>query len=77
MQVYDRLRILRQYKKTSTHYLSKVTGIGQSTISRMELGETKICVDHIVLFSEALSVPVEAFFYDNKMLEAMQGDKND
>ncbi len=72
MTVRERIRIIRQYKKISTYELSRLTGLGQSAISRMESGERKISVDDLILISEALKTPVEAFFYDDKMLNVLR-----
>jgi transcriptional regulator with XRE-family HTH domain len=72
MEVKDRLRIIRQFKNISTHQLSALTGYGQSLISRMETGKRKITVDDIIVFANSLEVPIEAFFYDNRMLEYMK-----
>lgn len=72
MEVKDRIRAVRQHKNVSTHALAYATGIGQSLISRMETGNRKITVEDAVVIAQALNVPVEAFFYDDKMLEAMQ-----
>jgi transcriptional regulator with XRE-family HTH domain len=72
MTVKDRIRAIRQFKNISTYALGEATEMGQSVISRMENGKRNINVEDAVIIAKALDVPVEAFFYDNKMLEAMQ-----
>lgn len=77
MEIRDRIRLIRQFKKLSTYALAKLTDMSQPVIDRMETGNRKICVEDIVVIANALNVPIEAFFYDQKMLEVMQGGKND
>lgn len=77
MEVKDRMRAIRRFKDVSTYTLAEITGIGQPLISRMETGNRKITVEDVVVIAKALDVPIEAFFYDDKMLEAMKGNKND
>ncbi len=75
MEVRDRIRALRQFKKVSTYALAELTDLSQPVIDRMETGKRKITAEDLVVIAKALNVPVESFFYDDKMLEAMQGDK--
>lgn len=73
MEVRDRIRILRNFKKLSTHALAKMTGISQPILSRMESGQRKITVEDVAVIAQALEIPVEALFYDEEMLKIMRG----
>lgn len=72
MEVKDRLRAIRLFKDLSTYELAKRMGVSQPVVSRMERGKRDITVEDIAVIAKALDVPIEAFFYDEKMLEVMR-----
>ena len=65
MKPYEKLKQLRISKGMTTYDLSELTGIPQSTISKMENGKRKIETDSLELLSKALNVNINDFFYDN------------
>ncbi len=62
MKPYEKIKLLRIEKGLTTYELSELTGIPQSTISKMENGKRKIETDSIQLLAKALDVPVSSFF---------------
>jgi SOS-response transcriptional repressor LexA len=54
----QRLKRLRTERKMSQYDLSRVTGIEQATISRIERGEMLLLSPHATKISEALDVPI-------------------
>jgi transcriptional regulator with XRE-family HTH domain len=73
MQVWERLRIISQFKKASSYYIAEKLGMNQSQVSRMINGDRKINAEELVLIAKIIGVPIEAFFYDNEMLSVLQG----
>ncbi|MEG1313145.1 helix-turn-helix domain-containing protein [Clostridium sp.] len=65
MKPYERLKQLRISKGITTYELSELTGIPQSTISKMENGKRKIETDSLELLSKALNINVNEFFNDS------------
>lgn len=72
MQPYEKLKSIRIEKGLTTYELSELTGIPQSTISKMENGKRKIETDSIQLLAKALKVHVSDFFE-----ESISTDKNE
>ncbi len=76
MEVNERLRMIRQYKKMSTYEMAERMGINQSLYYKVENGNRRLYVDFIAEAANILEVPIEAFFYDDEMLEVMKGGKD-
>lgn len=62
MKPYEKIKLIRNEKEISTYELSKLTGIPQSTISKIENGKRKFDADSIEKIAEALEVPISIFF---------------
>jgi len=62
MKPYEKLKDMRIKKGITTYELSELTGIPQSTISKMENGKRKIEVEELSLLANALNVPEKYFF---------------
>lgn len=71
MKPYEKLKQLRVSKNITTYELSELTGIPQSTISKMENGKRKIEAESLQKLADALSVSVNEFFdeEDNKSIK--------
>lgn len=65
MKPYEKLKSLRIGKNITTYELSELTGIPQSTISKMENGKRKIETESLELLAKALKVSINDFF-ENK-----------
>lgn len=68
MKPYEKLKSIRIKKGLTTYQLSELTGIPQSTISKMENGKRKIEADSIQLLAKALNVPTSAFFDSENLI---------
>ena len=70
----ERLKKLRTANKMSQYDLSRVTGIEQATISRMERGLTDVLSPHALKLASALGVDVPALLdFDANVVPAMVG----
>ena len=56
------IKVLRQQKGITQQGLSEVTGIDQSSISRMENGKQGISLNNLYQIAQALDEPIESFF---------------
>lgn len=65
MEPHEKLKSIRLEKGITTYELADITGIPQSTISKMENGKRKIETDSIQLLAKALKVPISSFFDEN------------
>lgn len=65
MKPYEKIKLIRSEKKISTYELAKLTGIPQSTISKIENGKRKFDIDFIQKISETLNIPINTFFDNN------------
>lgn len=59
MEAKDRIRKFREGRGLSTNDLSKLTGISQSTISKIENGKRKIDLEALEKIADALKVSIE------------------
>lgn len=59
MEIRERIRKFRKVRGLSTHKLSELTGISQSTISKIENGKRKTDMEILEKIAEALEVSVE------------------
>ncbi len=62
MDVGDRLRDLRQERELSMRALAKASGLSTNALSMIERGRTSPSVSTLYKISEALNVPITAFF---------------
>lgn len=69
MKPYELIKKIRVEKGLSTYDLSQMTGIPQSTISKMENKKRKIEVEEMELIAKALDTPVSTFFLENQTEE--------
>ncbi|WP_332856743.1 helix-turn-helix transcriptional regulator [Clostridium paraputrificum] len=77
MEPHERLKSIRIEKGITTYELADLTGIPQSTISKMENGKRKIETDSLQLLAKALKVPISAFFDDNVKLNTSAKNENE
>jgi len=62
MNVSERIKILREKKGYSQNSLAELAGISQSHLRRVELGQSRITVDHLQMICDALGVTLKEFF---------------
>ena len=62
MNVSERIRILREKAGYSQNLLAGLSGISQSHLRRVELGESRITVDHLQMICDALGISLKDFF---------------
>ena len=62
MEVYEKIRDIRERKHFTQEYVATKLGITQKAYSKIESGETKIYEQKIVQIAEALEVPPGLFF---------------
>ena len=70
MKPYEKLKSIRIKKGITTYELSELTGIPQSTISKMENGKRKIEVEELEILAKYLNVQISVFFNDNNTVES-------
>jgi len=56
------IKTVREQKGITQQGLSEVTGIDQSSISRMENGKQGISLNNLYQIANALDEPIESFF---------------
>lgn len=76
MTVNERLRTIRQFRKLSTYEMAEKMNINQSLYYKVENGDRRLYVDFLADCAAILEAPIEAFYYDDKMLGVLQGGKN-
>lgn len=64
MKPYEKLKQARLSQKKTTYELSELTGIPQSTISKIENGKRKLDSESLTKITTALNIPVEFIFTD-------------
>ena len=62
MNIGKRLQELREAKGWSTNYLATQSGLSQSFVRSVELGEKGISVENLELLCATLGIPIKAFF---------------
>ena len=62
MNVAERLKYLREKKGYTQNLLAGLAGISQSHLRRVELGQSRITVDHLQLICDALGITLKDFF---------------
>lgn len=62
MNVAERIRILREKAGYSQNELANRSGVSQSHLRRVELGQSRIIVDHLQMICDALGISLRDFF---------------
>lgn len=62
MNVAERIRILREKAGYSQNELANRSGVSQSHLRRVELGQSRITVDHLQMICDALGISLRDFF---------------
>ncbi len=62
MKPYEKLKKVRMSQHKTTYELSKLTGIPQSTISKIENGKRKLDSESLTKITAALNIPIESIF---------------
>jgi transcriptional regulator with XRE-family HTH domain len=62
MNVAERLKYLREKKGYTQNLLAGLAGISQSHLRRVELGQSRITVDHLQMICDALGITLKDFF---------------
>ncbi|MBU5269437.1 helix-turn-helix domain-containing protein [Clostridium cochlearium] len=76
MEPYEKLKKIRISKCMTTYELSELTGIPQSSISKMENGKRKIETDSLKKLANALNVSVNEFFDEDIETTKEKTDKS-
>ncbi|MBQ8291801.1 MAG: helix-turn-helix transcriptional regulator [Clostridia bacterium] len=64
MTVGERVRAFRKKEGYSQNELAGIAGISQSHLRRVELGESRMTVDHLQMVCDALGISLKEFFDD-------------
>lgn len=62
MNVGKRIAELRKKAGYKQNHLAELSGVSQSHLRRVELGQSRITVDHLELICDALGVSLKEFF---------------
>ena len=62
MNVAERIRIFREKAGYSQNELANRSGVSQSHLRRVELGQSRITVDHLQMICDALGISLRDFF---------------
>ena len=62
MNIGERIRYYREKSNMSQNMLADKAGISQSHLRRVELGESRITVDHLEMICDALGITLKDFF---------------
>lgn len=62
MNIGERIRYYREKSNISQNMLADKAGISQSHLRRVELGESRITVDHLEMICDALGITLKDFF---------------
>ena len=62
MNVSERIRVLREKNGYSQNLLAGLAGISQSHLRRVEMGESRITVDHLQMICDAFGITLKDFF---------------
>lgn len=75
MDTGKRIAELREGQGYSQNMLAQLSGVSQSHLRRVELGESRISVDHLQMVCDALGVTMREFFTEdgerNEIAEAI------
>ena len=62
MNTGERIRFFREKSNMSQNMLADRAGISQSHLRRVELGQSRITVDHLEMICDALGITLKDFF---------------
>ena len=62
MNVGKRIMELRNKAGYTQNSLAEMSGVSQSHLRRVELGQSRITVDHLQMICDTLGVPLKEFF---------------
>lgn len=62
MNVGERIRYFREKQDLSQNMLAELSGLSQSHLRRVELGQSRITVDHLEMVCDALNISLRDFF---------------
>ena len=62
MNTSERIKYFREKSNMSQNMLADKAGISQSHLRRVELGESRITVDHLEMICDALGISLKDFF---------------
>ena len=62
MNTSERIKYFREKSNMSQNMLADKAGISQSHLRRVELGESRITVDHLEMICDALGITLKDFF---------------
>ncbi len=62
MNVGERIRILREKAGYSQNELSGISGVSQTHLRRVELGQARITVDKLQMICDVLGISLKDFF---------------
>ena len=65
LNIADRIRFFREQKKITVNKLANLSGISQSFLREIELGNKNPTVETIILLCGALNITLGEFFNDN------------
>lgn len=66
MKPYEKLKKIRISQNKTTYELSELTGIPQSTISKIENGKRKLDSESLTKIATALNISIDYIFSTNK-----------
>lgn len=61
-----KIKILRAEKKMTQKLVAQQLGISQRAYSKIELGHTKLRIEHLINLASIFKVPIRYFFEDIK-----------
>lgn len=70
MKINEHIKNIRNKKGITTYKLAEMTGIPQSTISKIENGKRRIDSDSLQKITKALEIPISTIFQDESSIEA-------
>ncbi len=65
MNVHEKIKEIRSKKGLSTYQLAELTGISQSTISKLENEKRKVDIETLQKIADALEISIEEFFKED------------
>lgn len=66
MEIGKRIKFLREKKKITVNKLANLSGVSQSYLRDLELGNKQPTVEYLSYICEALGITLERFFADEK-----------
>ncbi|WP_282926605.1 helix-turn-helix domain-containing protein [Helcococcus kunzii] len=66
MEIYKKIKIIREYYGITQIHLSKMTGISNKKLSFIENGVVQLKAEDFIVVARALDVPLD--FFDNNLV---------